>query len=111
MKQQFLNEGDEGFSAIVASINPLHLQELALTTRRKLGYNDLPETSCVVSTPPRMGSFNIVYEVTFSDGIKWAILGRFACLLQATSSALPFTLLLSRHRHLFLDFRHSIEGF
>jgi len=73
MKQQFLNEGDEGFSAIVASISPLHLQELALTTRRKIGYNDLPETSCAVSTPPRMGSFNIVYEVTFSDGIKWAI--------------------------------------
>lgn len=65
---------EEGpFSAIMASINPLRLQELALTTRRKL-YNDLPpETSCIVSTPPRMGSFNVVYELIFSDGIKWAI--------------------------------------
>ncbi|KAF8224551.1 hypothetical protein L208DRAFT_480038 [Tricholoma matsutake] len=53
-------EGDEEFSIIIASINLLHLRELALTTRRKL-YNDLlPETSCVVSNPPRMGSFNIV---------------------------------------------------
>lgn len=52
---------------------PLHLRDLALTTRRKL-YNDLlPETSCVVSTPPRTGSFNIVYDVSFPDGIKWAI--------------------------------------
>lgn len=66
-------EGDEEFSIIIASINLLHLRELALTTRRKL-YNDLlPETSCVVSNPPRMGSFNIVYELSFSDGIKWAI--------------------------------------
>jgi len=66
-------EGDEGFSTIIASINPLRLRELALTTRQNL-YDDLyPETSCVVSTPPRMGSFNIVYELTFSDGIKWAI--------------------------------------
>ena len=49
------------------------LQELALTTRQKLS-KDLPqETSCVVSTPPRTGAFNIVYEVSFSDGIKWAI--------------------------------------
>ena len=64
---------DEEFSAVISSISPLHLRDLALTTRRKL-YNDLlPETSCVVSTPPRTGSFNIVYELSFSDGIKWAI--------------------------------------
>ena len=77
MKQQLPDEEsideEDGFSAIIASINPLGLRELALTTRRKL-YNDvLPETSCIVSTPPRMGSFNIVYELVFSDGIKWAI--------------------------------------
>ena len=66
-------EGGEEFVTIIASISPLHLQELALTTRRKL-YNDLrPESSCIVSNPPRTGSFNIVYEVSFSDEIKWAI--------------------------------------
>jgi hypothetical protein len=63
----------EKFSAIT-SINPLHLQDLALTTRRKIDNDLLPETSCVVSTsPPRVGGFNVVYELTFSDGIKWAI--------------------------------------
>jgi hypothetical protein len=59
MKQQLpdtLNEASME-ERIIASINPLRLRELALTTRQKL-YNDLlPETgSCVVSTPPRMDS-------------------------------------------------------
>ncbi|KAM6504013.1 Protein kinase-like domain containing protein [Amanita muscaria] len=73
LNEESAEEGDEGISAIIASISPLDLQELAITTRRKL-YNDLlPEASCVVSNPPRTGSFNIVYELPFSDGIKWAI--------------------------------------
>ena len=48
------------------------LQELALTTRRKLSNNLPQETSCVVSTP-RSVPLNTVYEVSFSDGIKWAV--------------------------------------
>lgn len=73
LNEELVEEEDEEFSAIISSINTLHLRDLALTTRRKL-YNDLiPEISCVVSTPPRTGSFNIVYELSFSDGIKWAI--------------------------------------
>lgn len=61
LNEESMEEGDEGFSAIIASINPLRLRELALTTRQKL-YDDLyPETSCVVSTPPRMGSFVRAY--------------------------------------------------
>jgi hypothetical protein len=66
-------EEDEDFASIIALIKPLHLDELALTTRRKLFSGLLPETSCIASTPPRVGSFNIVYELSFSDGIKWAI--------------------------------------
>jgi Phosphotransferase enzyme family len=72
LSEESTEEDDEEFSAIIASISPLHLQELALTTRRNL-YNDLPDTTCVLSTPPRTGSFNIVYELSFSDGVKWAI--------------------------------------
>jgi Phosphotransferase enzyme family len=73
LNEESTEEEDEEFSAIISSISPLDLRDLALTTRRKL-YNDLlPETSCVVSTSPRTGSFNIVYELSFSDGIKWAI--------------------------------------
>jgi hypothetical protein len=64
---------DKDFASIIALIKPLHLEELALTTRRKLFSGLLPETSCIASTPPRVGSFNIVYELSFSDGIKWAI--------------------------------------
>ncbi|KAF8508633.1 kinase-like domain-containing protein [Hysterangium stoloniferum] len=73
LNEESEEEGDEEFSAIIASINPLHLRDLALTTRRKLYTDLLPETSCVVATPPQTGFFNIVYEVSFSDGIKWAI--------------------------------------
>jgi hypothetical protein len=57
-----MEEEEEEF-AIIASINPLHLQDLALTTRGNMNH-----VSCTVSNPPRMGSFNIVYEVVFSDG-------------------------------------------
>ena len=64
---------DPEFASIIASINPMHLEELALTIRRQL-FNGLPpEVSCTVSTPPRAGSYNIVYKLSFSDGIKWAI--------------------------------------
>ena len=64
---------DDQFASIIAVIDPMLLQELALTTRRKLFKNLAQETCCVVSTPPRTGAFNIVYEISFSDGIKWAI--------------------------------------
>ena len=64
---------EEEFASIIASINISHVQELALTTRRKLFHNPVPVFSCVVSTPPRTGAFNIVYELSFSDGVKWAI--------------------------------------
>ena len=64
---------EEEFASLIASINPSHLEELALTTRRQL-FNGLPlEVSCTASTPPHVGSYNIVYELSFSDGIKWAI--------------------------------------
>jgi aminoglycoside phosphotransferase (APT) family kinase protein len=66
-------EEEEEFASIIASINPLHLQQIALTARRKLFPDLVQEVSCVASTQPRVGSFNIVYEVTFSDGVKWAI--------------------------------------
>jgi aminoglycoside phosphotransferase (APT) family kinase protein len=66
-------EDSEEFASIIASINPLHLQELALTTRRNLFPNLAPDLSCIASTPPGVGSFNIVYKLTFSDGIKWVI--------------------------------------
>jgi aminoglycoside phosphotransferase (APT) family kinase protein len=66
-------EEEEQFASIIASINLLHLQELALTTRRNLFQDLAPDVSCIASTPPRVGSFNIVYKLTFSDGIKWVI--------------------------------------
>ena len=63
---------EEDLDDTIAVIDPMLLQELALTTRRKL-FSDLPqETSCVVSTP-RAVPLNTVYEVSFSDGIKWAV--------------------------------------
>jgi hypothetical protein len=66
-------EQEEEFASIIASINPLHLQELALTTRRNIFPNLAADLSCIASTPPGVGSFNIVYKLTFSDGIKWVI--------------------------------------
>lgn len=57
---------DEEFASIIASINPKRLEELALTTRRQL-FDGLP------STRPRAGSYNIVYKLSFSNGVKWAI--------------------------------------
>jgi hypothetical protein len=71
--QQGGDEEEEEFASIIASISPLLLQQIALTARRKLFPNLVEEISCMASTPPYVGSFNIVYEVTFSDGVKWAI--------------------------------------
>ncbi|KAF8314132.1 hypothetical protein F5887DRAFT_908515 [Amanita rubescens] len=64
---------DEEFASIIASINPKRLEEPALTTRRQLFDGLPPDVFCVASTRPRAGSYNIVYKLSFSDGVKWAI--------------------------------------
>ena len=67
------NDEEEEFGSIIASINISHLQELVISTRRKFFYDLDPHISCVTSTPPHTGAFNIVYVVSFSDGVKWTI--------------------------------------
>ncbi|CAL1696811.1 unnamed protein product [Somion occarium] len=67
-----LSEPDDEFSDVIASLNPAHLEDLALTTRR-LQFDVPSDLSCTVVLSPRIGSYNIVYETLFSDGIRWAI--------------------------------------
>jgi hypothetical protein len=45
----------------------------ARATHRKLSHSRLSDIYCVVSTPPHTGSFNIVYELSFSNGVRWVI--------------------------------------
>jgi len=54
-------------------LDPHHLQELALSTRKATHPHISPNIDCNILTPPRVGAFNIVYEVSFSDGVRWAI--------------------------------------
>ena len=54
----------EDFSELLKIIRPQALQKIA---------SDLREGQpCSVDSNPRSGSFNLIYPITFSDGLKWA---------------------------------------
>lgn len=57
---------------LTSRIHVHHLHELALSTRHK-ATDSPPDLTCDVETPPKYGSYNLMYKVTFSDGAIWAI--------------------------------------
>ncbi|KAL0950830.1 hypothetical protein HGRIS_007592 [Hohenbuehelia grisea] len=60
----------------ISSLDLGIIERLALTVRREVsgGGQVLPSAlSCVVDSPPKSGSYNVVYRLCFSDGLQWAI--------------------------------------
>lgn len=54
------------------------VSSLALTVRSGTLSTTPPDLTCTVSNCPKQGSYNVVYEVIFSDGVSWAV--RVPCL-------------------------------
>ncbi|RDX51448.1 hypothetical protein OH76DRAFT_1454764 [Lentinus brumalis] len=64
---------DDG--SIVAAIESLDidaLREVAVAARLS-HWAPSPDLSCNIIAPPVYGSFNLVYEARFSDGLSWAL--------------------------------------
>lgn len=65
---------DEDVVDLIASLKVADLQDLALSTHRLVSSADVDEhLSCVINLPPRIGGFHVVYKVSFSDSLCWAI--------------------------------------
>ena len=72
----------ENFQEVIDSIDFEGLKTVALRVRRELqeavlqsseGLYILPDDlSCEIDSIPRHGTFNLVYTVIFSDGLRWA---------------------------------------
>ncbi|KAK7447786.1 hypothetical protein VKT23_014044 [Stygiomarasmius scandens] len=66
-------EDEEEFANLIAALEILQLQEIALQTQKQLESALDSDITCAVDSPPLCGSFNLVYKVLFSDGIAWVI--------------------------------------
>lgn len=62
-------DSDSEFALVIATIHQESLKELALSSRE----GDISGLSCSIALPPRVGSYNIVYQASFSDGVQYAI--------------------------------------
>jgi hypothetical protein len=66
----------ETFHSVMAAVNLQHLAQIALLVRTCLVHEDLklsnlPKFKCEVADTPMSGAYNLVYTVSFSDGVKW----------------------------------------
>ncbi|KZT24278.1 hypothetical protein NEOLEDRAFT_1179522 [Neolentinus lepideus HHB14362 ss-1] len=68
--------------AFIATLNLGAIETLALQARLNDKFEDRPleersslpsNLSCTIHSPPEYGSYNVVYELTFSDGAHWAL--------------------------------------
>ncbi|KAI0735916.1 kinase-like domain-containing protein [Earliella scabrosa] len=46
---------------------------LVLEIRRGMLQDGFPDITCTVTDAPKRGSFNVVYQADFSDGVSWAV--------------------------------------
>jgi len=56
---------------VLAHVKPAAVTSLAVGVRRLNDHNQ--EYTCAVREPPNCGSFNPLYTLEFSDGIKWIL--------------------------------------
>ena len=67
------------FSPVVAGMNLERLPQFALSIRKRYGQSDKrvasnrkdPPLTCTVISPPFAGSYNILFPIQFSDGVRW----------------------------------------
>ena len=77
------DSSDEGsdtanFLPVLNVIDLDALNSAAIDARRnhdshksKAAYTTADDSTCVIQTPPLIGSFNLAYVILFSDGVKW----------------------------------------
>ena len=61
----------EHFLPVLNAFSLERLGSLAITTRAEKQRNPPHSLLCSVQTPPNFGSFNAVFTIVFSDGVKW----------------------------------------
>ncbi|RDX51451.1 hypothetical protein OH76DRAFT_292129 [Lentinus brumalis] len=65
---------DHPITAVIESLDIDVLREVVLAARcHSLGPSLPSDLSCSIIAPPKHGSYNLLYEACFSDGISWAI--------------------------------------
>ncbi|KAI9067454.1 hypothetical protein FKP32DRAFT_261680 [Trametes sanguinea] len=68
---------EEPAEAFIRSVDIAAIRDLALNIRiAQISTDSSPlagDISCSVFTPPKYGSYNVVYELQFSDGVAWAM--------------------------------------
>ncbi|TFK88261.1 hypothetical protein K466DRAFT_662430 [Polyporus arcularius HHB13444] len=62
---------DNSIVAVIESLDIDALREVVVAAR--LSHSPSPDLSCSIIAPPIYGSFNLVYEARFSDGLSWAL--------------------------------------
>lgn len=68
----------ENFLPVLNVIDLDALNSAAIDARRnhdshksKAAYTTADDLTCIIQTPPLIGSFNLAYVILFSDGVKW----------------------------------------
>ncbi|KAK5084813.1 hypothetical protein LTR05_005892 [Lithohypha guttulata] len=59
------------FRCVVAALDLEKLRQIALAQRHNLVFDADHYLDCEIDPTPRCGSYNFVYILTFSDGVKW----------------------------------------
>jgi aminoglycoside phosphotransferase (APT) family kinase protein len=57
--------------SFVERLDLVILASLAVSTRTSLTGQILSDVSCTVDSPPVVGGYNVVFFITFSDGVRW----------------------------------------
>ncbi|KAK5069954.1 hypothetical protein LTR64_007865 [Lithohypha guttulata] len=59
------------FRCVIAALDLEKLRQIALAQRRDIVFDADHYLDCEIDPTPRCGSYNFVYILTFSDGVKW----------------------------------------
>lgn len=61
----------DAFEEVIAALDLGKLRQAALSLRRQGSDNNGNDVDCRLHEHPKCGSYNVVYIIEFSDGIKW----------------------------------------
>ncbi|TFK91552.1 kinase-like protein [Polyporus arcularius HHB13444] len=68
------DSSDNGLAALIDSLDLDAMRILLVATRKECHTHLAPtDLSCTIVSPPQHGSYNLLYEARFSDGVSWAL--------------------------------------
>ena len=68
-----LEGGMSAFALVLASVNLDALPALVTTIRKSKSDSASSAINCKVSSPPLFGSYNILFPIEFTDGVRWIL--------------------------------------